>query len=61
MSLSQRIADRRQTDITPLHERRATERRGTPVWIRRMTERQLRGLDGLPVADHTYDVTKEAA
>jgi hypothetical protein len=56
MSLSERINERRQTDIQPLRERR-----GTPVWIKRMTERQLRGEDGLPVQDATYDVLRSVA
>jgi hypothetical protein len=56
MSLSQRIEERRQVDIQPMRERR-----GTPVWIRRMTERQLDGKDGFTVRDNTHDVLKEVA
>lgn len=60
MSLRERINDRRQIDVTPLHERRAGERRGMPRWIARKIDRELRGLDGLPIADHTYDIVKAA-
>lgn len=60
MSLRERINDRRQIDVTPLHERRAGERRGMPRWIARKIDRELRGLDGLPVQDRTRDLLEAA-
>jgi hypothetical protein len=44
MTLTQRINDRRQTDLTPLREQRVAERR-QPTWIKRMQDGELRAKD----------------
>lgn len=62
MSLYERIhGERRQTDITPLHERRGDGRRSTPRWIKRKIEREFEGKPGLPIQDDTFDVLGRAA
>lgn len=61
MSLRERIQERRQVDLTPLHERRGEDRRSTPRWIQRRIERELRGEDGMTAYDTTWDTLKEVA
>ena len=59
MSLTERM-ERRQHEVTPLIERRGGSERRTPRWIARKIDRELRGKDGLPVQDRTFDMLDAA-
>lgn len=48
MNLSQRLEQRRQTDLTPIREQRVAERR-VPAWIARM-DQNAKDLTTLQVA-----------